>query len=529
MKKGIMFVLIMLFMACACTQAFAVNQGENVDVDVSISTTDAAYVKLTISYDESAFEYVSSTCTGSNATTNGATWVMYVNSGVVNTGKIGTVTLKVKDDAKPGTYKVSATVNEAWNIDENGATVKVTGDKVTIECLHKETEWKIDKEPTCLEAGTENSVCKVCDKVMDTRDVDALGHDDGAWKTTVEPTCTENGIQELQCTRCAFKLDEASIDALGHQDSEWIIVVEPTCTEKGSKELMCPRCKEVYDTEDIDALGHDDGEWKVTLEPTCVKEGSKNLVCTRCEVVLKTEAIDSLGHQEGTWKVTVEATCLEKGQKEMACPRCGEVFETAEVEALGHDSGRWVVIKNPTATEPGIKQLKCTRCDEILDEKEYTQVILTGRNITVFGLKLSEILENCDECNDRILPVVLDDNCEYVYPVITALRTVVGYLKINTTDGKVNFAFQWKNSVTVNDVHVYLFDDISEFSSDLEAVLADHEITDGYSLAELTDGKAIIYLTGNIDYDMLENDLDFVDVSGAEYDAYINELMALVD
>ena len=55
--------------------------------------------------------------------------------------------------------------------------------------------WKITQAPTCEEKGTEEEVCKVCNKKSASREIDPLGHDWSDWK--------DNGTQETRtCSRC---------------------------------------------------------------------------------------------------------------------------------------------------------------------------------------------------------------------------------------------------------------------------------------------------------------------------------------
>jgi hypothetical protein len=47
-------------------------------------------------------------------------------------GKIGTITFKLKDDVADGTYKVTVSVTEAYDIDENTVACKAAADNVKV-------------------------------------------------------------------------------------------------------------------------------------------------------------------------------------------------------------------------------------------------------------------------------------------------------------------------------------------------------------------------------------------------------------
>lgn len=44
---------------------------------------------------------------------------------------------------------------------------------------HDSGKWQTVKEPTCIEAGSEQRVCEVCGEVLETREIAATGHEDG--------------------------------------------------------------------------------------------------------------------------------------------------------------------------------------------------------------------------------------------------------------------------------------------------------------------------------------------------------------
>ena len=72
------------------------------------------------------------------------------------------------------------------------------------------SEWKVTKEPSCTETGEESLYCNYCNTLIDTRTVEALGHD----------------YKDCVCTRC---WDTAYVD----ENSKTIIVNENTLNQYG--------------------------------------------------------------------------------------------------------------------------------------------------------------------------------------------------------------------------------------------------------------------------------------------------------
>ena len=165
-------------------------------------------------------------------------------------------------------------------------------------------EWIVVSEPSCTENGEKKLVCE-CQKVLETAQIDALGHTAGA-----DATCTA----AQTCTVCG----EILTDALGHTAG-----ADATCTTAQT----CTVCGETL----TDALGHTAG-----ADATCTEAQT----CTVCGEILT----DALGHNAGR-----KATCTTA----QLCTVCEEIL----TEALGHTTGA-----EATCTSAQI----CTVCEEIL-------------------------------------------------------------------------------------------------------------------------------------------------------------------
>ena len=247
-----------------------------------------------------------------------------------NTGKLYTITFKVKDDAAIG--KTTLTYDGEFShytgiqgFDTYGTSCSPL--EIQVLCSHESVSENVIKEATCTEEGQKQIICDICHEVVDTQ----------------------------------------TIAKKAHQPGEWEVEKEATCTEDGTKVQKCTVCQTVVNTETIPALGHTHETEEITKEATCTEAGEKKYTCTRCGEDI-TEEIPALGHTYDTAVVTKEATCTEAGEKKYTCTRCGEVV-TEEIPALGHN-GEWVTVKEATETEKGLMRNICKVCNSVLEEKE---------------------------------------------------------------------------------------------------------------------------------------------------------------
>ena len=162
-------------------------------------------------------------------------------------------------------------------------------------------------------------------------------------------------------------LESGDIDALGHIEGEYTVTLEPDCTEKGAWEIRCTVCNEVLESGDIEALGHIPGERTITDDPTCTSKGAWEIRCTVCDAVIESGDIEALGHLPGDRIVTLDPTCTESGAWEIRCAVCDEVLESGDINPLGHIAGEAVVVLQPTYDNEGVWEIRCTVCEELLD------------------------------------------------------------------------------------------------------------------------------------------------------------------
>lgn len=232
------------------------GEGDTVKVDVSVTENPGMCgMTIGIKYDKTVLTVVEAVGADDVFSSNDAIinpdgdgFVGYMYGGIKDkntTGKLMTITFKIKEGAAIGDYSISVgDVNgnmEASNF--NGDTVGLTTEagKVTVECKHPSVKNVEKTAASCTANGSTDVVCDKCGAVTKTIEVPALGHKYGEYATTKEPTCTEAGEKTATCSVCGDKKTE-EIKALGHKYSEFTVTKEATDQEAGKMEAKCTVC-----------------------------------------------------------------------------------------------------------------------------------------------------------------------------------------------------------------------------------------------------------------------------------------------
>jgi hypothetical protein len=119
-----------------------------------------------------------------------------------------------------------------------------------------ESEYTVDKEATCTEAGSKSIHCAKCDATQYNEVIPAKGHSAGEWEIETPATETESGKEVRKCTECGKVVDSREIPAtVGHTHAfSYAITTPATCVEDGVITLSCS-CGESYTISQY-ALGH---------------------------------------------------------------------------------------------------------------------------------------------------------------------------------------------------------------------------------------------------------------------------------
>lgn len=281
-----------------------------------------------------------------------------------------------------------------------------------------ESDFTVDKKPTCTEKGSKSIHCSKCDEIKDVTEISETGHSFGEWTVFSFTDCTAGGVEQRVCSECGFT-DFRNVPPQEHQwEDDFTVDIAPSCTHSGSKSIHCSQCDAVKDVTVIDATGHTFTEWSdnvdatctdkgqktractvcsyteyadtdinpdahlweddytIDKEPTCIAEGSKSVHCSRCDATKDSTAIPLADHIYGEWETIKEATCTEDGSKKHSCINCG--FEEETVITADHVwDTKTTTDKEPTCTEEGSKSIHCTKCDE---KKEVQPIPANGHD-----------------------------------------------------------------------------------------------------------------------------------------------------
>jgi hypothetical protein len=490
MKKviSVSVLLLLVFALCMGTMASAAEE-PTVAVSSAENVTAGSEVTLTVSlannpgimafvvtpvYDTNVFEFVGLSNAGGLTTGD---WEIGTNAAWIGSGDVAfngnlvTITLKVKDDVKPGDYSVSVADLGAGNYDEKSIDFAVTAGTVTVVCEHSltqteakdatctvdgntaywecskcgklfsdadattetteaavtiaakghTTEVKDAKDPTCTEKGyTGDTVCTVCNETITKgTEIAAKGHSWGEGVQTKAPTCTETGVMTYTCAECGATKED-TIAANGHK-TEVVGAKDATCTEKGyTGDTVCTVCEETIEKgTEIAANGHKT-EVVGAKDPTCTEKGyTGDTVCAVCKETIKTgEETAANGHTWGAWETVTSPNCTDKGSEKRVCAVC-QTVETKDVDANGHSwEDKYTVDQEPTCTENGSKSIHCAKCDVVKDSETLSALdhdwdegkVTTAATCTETGVKTYTCNRKNCSVGTKTETIAIDEN-----------------------------------------------------------------------------------------------------------------------
>ena len=256
-------------------------------------------------------------------------------------------------------------------------------DESDIKCAsHQASDWIIDKEPGCAEAGSKHKECTLCGEIIETEIIETLDHTEVVIEAKAA-TCTETGLTNgKKCSVCNKVLVEQTTVATIPHTEQIVEGKAATCTETGLTDgKNCSVCSTVLIAQDtIPALDHEAGDWIIDLPASIGIDGKKHKECIRCQEKLEEATIPAIEethvHEGATWVITKPATCKEDGSKAFICV-CGHAMETQVIAKSTEHTEVTVLGKAATCTSTGLTEgKKCSVCGIVIVKQ--TPTALTG-------------------------------------------------------------------------------------------------------------------------------------------------------
>lgn len=281
----------------------------------------------------------------------------------------------------------------AWTSDHS----ELTASHACKRCDTTESETvapAVTTQPaTCTEAGEvvytatfENSSFGDDGVVIDTLQINPLGHSWDVGVITKKRTCAEDGVRTYTCKRCGTTRTEA-LPATGHSPSEPFIEneVAATCVKAGSFDevVYCMSCdEELSRTAKTLPIDPDAHEWAVT--DGCDADGWRASQVGDTVTETRVCKNDPTHSETRTFKVDhvhdyrlvdeQPATCKQAGVKEHAvCAVCGHVFKVND--AGSYEETTLAALAIPTAHRPGEPEREDVSAPTCTEPGEYDMVV----------------------------------------------------------------------------------------------------------------------------------------------------------
>lgn len=246
---------------------------------------------------------------------------------------------------------------------------------------HDYGEWEIVEQQTCEENGSRRHKCKNCGYVEVSR-IEATGHQwDTFYTVDREPKCIEEGSESIHCANCKAVNLRRAIPVKGH-DVIYEDEVPATCTKTGlTAGKRCAECRKILQEQKVvPAKGH-----MITIDeavyPTCISTGlTEGKHCSVCdEIISKQEILPVTAHSFDEWETVILPSCEETGSKKRICGVCG-CIETEVIDATGHEWNAFYTIdRKASYTEYGSESIHCKNCAAVKDCRATDKLTLNNQ------------------------------------------------------------------------------------------------------------------------------------------------------
>ena len=366
--KRIALCLTLMLLVCFALTATAEKPGDVVTITFTLTdnSQSAISARVGMEFDSNAFEFVSAEVISSDVlnaaptTANGKFGLL--NMAGISVGEIGTITLRIKEDAPAGKYEVRPVVDSVYNANRETVELSVKGETISVD--HVWDDGRVTVEATCYTEGVMTYYCFYCNEIR-TETIPVTEHREGMAIVVTPATCIADGEQIYPCEICHDTLRTELLPAFGHAEGDIVVTKEATCNSEGVQVIQCGNCGKTIRTDSLPATGLHAEVVDAAVAATCTTTGlTEGKHCSVCNTVIAAQkTIPAKGHTEVIDKA-VAATCTASGLTEgKHCSVCNTVI-TAQttIPATGHAWDTGVITKQPTITEEGVTTFTCTVC-----------------------------------------------------------------------------------------------------------------------------------------------------------------------
>ena len=305
----------------------------------------------------------------------------YGPTGRITANGLGTAIITVKSGSITKTVTVTVTCSHknTETVEAKTATCTEDGYTAGVRCVDcgasvsgyekiaatgHNTTLNVTWKPDCINKGSGNYVCTICNTKISTASIPALGHST-EWIVIKEATCSTDGQEVEYCSRCGRQLSYRAIAKTNNCTfTEWVTDTQSTCNQQGVQHRTCTQCGKVETTENPATSKHQYSDWTIDTQPTCTTNGSKSRYCTVCGYRSEVTTINALGHTTSLINAK-NATCTADGYTgDTYCSTCKQtITKGSAIAKLGHAYNSGVVTAQPSCANTGVKTFTCTRCN----------------------------------------------------------------------------------------------------------------------------------------------------------------------
>lgn len=136
------------------------------------------------------------------------------------------------------------------------------------------TDYTIDKEPTCMGTGMKSIHCKSCDETKNAVTIPMTEHS-YSYVITKAATCSQEGIKEQVCSKCGLHNNKETIPMTDHELGEWVVEKEASASSDGLEVRKCENC-DYTETRNIDYIPvYDEDAPRISMSSVNAKAGEE--------------------------------------------------------------------------------------------------------------------------------------------------------------------------------------------------------------------------------------------------------------